>query len=82
MSKTEQLAPEYITIAEYRRRKNELRLQTNPDAPTLLHDTTIANAIKKGLIGVFVQGTRRYIDWNKYKGVIFPVYGARSKVDI
>lgn len=82
MSKQLEITPEYITIAEYCRRKNEMRLLQNPDAPSRLHDTTIYNAIKKGLIGVFVQGTRRYIDWNKYKNVIFPVYGARSKVDI
>lgn len=82
MSKTEHIPPEYITISDYCRRKNEERLKLNPDATSILHNTTIQNAIKKGLIGVFYQGTRRYIDWNKYKNVIFPVYGARSKVNI
>lgn len=72
--------PEHITVAEYLRRKNAMRIEADPLASTL-YESQIRNSMAVGGIVPFIQpGTgRKFIDWNAYKDYLFVVTPKRKK---
>lgn len=65
--------PEYITIADYIRRKHELMLKTDPLAKPVDRGA-VMRAIDRGDIIPYRQGKFKFIDWKAAKDLIFRQY--------
>ena len=67
------IQPEYVTQAEYLRRKNKQRQEANSGAAEIA-PTTLRRKIKEGHIVIFEEGGNKYIDWNIYGDFLFKKY--------
>ncbi len=72
VSKTE-YTPEYVTIADFIRRKHELMLETDPLAKPIDRGA-VMRAIDRGDIIPYKQGKFKFIDWKAAKNLIFRQY--------
>ena len=68
---------DYITMAEYIRKKHALMLLSNPNARALDH-RSLNRAIERGDIIPYKQGDLTFIDWNAYKNIVFRQKGIRK----
>jgi hypothetical protein len=64
---------DYITIADYIRRRHAADLEKDPLADPL-YDSSLRKVIKRGEIVLFKQGIHFFIDWNKYRNWVFHRY--------
>lgn len=64
---------EYITIAEYIRRRHQADLKKDALAAPL-YDSSIRKVTKRGEIVLYRQGSHFFINWNKYKNWVFLRY--------
>ncbi len=61
---------DYVSIAEYIRRRHKKDLEKNAAASPLYH-SIILKKISEGLIPILVQGSSKFIDWNKSGEFLF-----------
>ena len=61
---------DYVSIAEYIRRRHKKDLEKDATASPLYH-TALIKKIREGLIPIFVQGKSKFIDWNKSGDFLF-----------
>lgn len=64
---------EYVSQAEYIRRRHEADLKKDALADPLFPNT-LHRHIKRGHIEVLKQGGNVFIDWNKYHNFVFKRY--------
>lgn len=69
---------EYISMAEYIRRRNAEFLEKDKLAPTL-YDRSVRLVTKRGDIVLYRQGVHFFIDWNKYKSWVFNRFKQKKK---
>lgn len=69
---------EYVSMAEYIRRRHKADKEKDPLADVLYH-TSIRNVMKRGDIVMLKQGIHFFIDWNKYKFYVFQRYKQMPK---
>lgn len=61
---------DYVTIAEYIRRRHAADLLKDATASALYH-TSLLQPIRKGYIHVYQEGNNKFINWNKYRTYLF-----------
>lgn len=67
---TTEEAPHYVSVSQYIRMQYEQELEKDPLAKPLSSYQVHARA-KEGVIKFFEQGKNKFIDWNKYRNVVF-----------
>lgn len=69
----------YLTFSQYIDRRFAADLKRDPLCIPLTH-SSLLKVIRRGEMEVYIQGERKFIDWNKYHNFLFARFTQTAKV--